>query len=163
MTFWNAQSVFFPHGPVVWTCRTQLPVTVGAITIFFDQQLKVRPALYLPATTVFYSSQNRRVTEVMSGDRQWCHRSIRRNYHTCGPSVVKHRVSRDICTISYSAAALHLLVSFQQHTLNIYFKIYKQHVRCTTVFGSGCVQLHCVCRYEGRLSVVNCKWEVTER
>jgi hypothetical protein len=31
----------------------------------------------------------KRATEVMSGDRRWCHRSIRRNYRTCGPCVVK--------------------------------------------------------------------------
>ena len=41
----------------------------------------------------------KRATEVISGDRRWCHRSIRRNYRICGPSVVKYRVSRDFCTV----------------------------------------------------------------
>ena len=84
---------------------------------------QVRPALYFPPTTVCHSSQNKRATEVMSGDRRWCHRSIRRNYRICGPSVVKHRVSRDFCTVFDSFCSFfwgHVLPAFLRFFISLF-------------------------------------------
>ena len=58
----------------------------------------VRPALYFPALNVFHSSHNKRATEVIDG-----------TVVTCGPSVVKHRGSRDFSTISFRCCRTHIL------------------------------------------------------